>query len=108
MDLHVLASASEAFPNVIAETMLCGTPNVVTDVGDSAIIVGDSGWVVPPRDPHQLARAITAAYDEWEQHPTDWQQRRDTVRRRIADRFTMKKMADAYEAVWRKVAGMPG
>jgi len=108
MDLHVLASASEAFPNVIAETMLCGTPNVVTDVGDSAIIVGDTGWVVPPRDPHQLARAITAAYDEWEQHPTDWQQRRDTVRRRIADRFTMKKMADAYEAVWRKVAGMPG
>lgn len=104
IDLHVLSSLSEAFPNTVAETMLAGTPNVVTDVGESALIVGETGWVVPPRDPRKLAAAIEAAYREWKERPDQWQRRRVSARERVARNFSFEKMAKAYHDVWKKVA----
>ena len=58
LDLLVSSSLGEGFSNVIAEAMSCGVPCVVTDVGDSAMIVGSFGEVVPPRQPDVMARAI--------------------------------------------------
>ena len=49
-DVYVSSSLSESFSNSIGEAMACGLPCVVTDVGDSKLIVGETGLVVPAQD----------------------------------------------------------
>jgi glycosyltransferase involved in cell wall biosynthesis len=105
LDLHILSSSfGEAFPNVVAEAMASGTPCVVTDVGDSEFIIGETGWCAPPREPEQLAEAIRAAHLEWSLQPDRWQVRTRNARHRIVENFTLAKMIDGYEQIWMQVA----
>lgn len=101
LDFHVLPSASEAFPNVVAEAMACGTPCIVTDVGDAAMIVGDTGWIVPPKNPDLLARAIEEASQGWRSE--NYSRRRMQARARIVGNFSLERMTKAYIYLWQSV-----
>lgn len=59
-DLGILCSHEEGFSNAILEGMAAGLPMVVTNVGGNAeaVIDGETGLVVPARDPQRLAAAI--------------------------------------------------
>jgi len=103
LDMHVLSSCAEGFPNVVAEAMACGTPCVVTDVGDAAYILGDTGPVAPPEQPGVLAGAIEAVLAQLAERG------RDAVgqagRRRVLDMFDLQRMVDAYTEVWARISG---
>jgi glycosyltransferase involved in cell wall biosynthesis len=99
-DIHILSSMGEAFPNVVAEAMACCTPCVVTDVGDAAAIVGNTGWVAPPKNHVLLAEVIEKAIQEVRQ-TEKWQLRRRASRDRIVRNYSMCRMVESYEKEWR-------
>lgn len=102
IDLHILPSShGEAFPNVLAEAMACGTPCVTTDVGDAALIVGQTGWVVTPQDPQALADSIIKAIEEMQNKPIIWAKRKDACRERVTEMFSIEKMLTAYHDTWK-------
>jgi glycosyltransferase involved in cell wall biosynthesis len=104
LDLHVLSSQVEGFPNVLAEAMASGTPCVSTDVGDAEYIVADLGWIVPRKDPVALADALGKALTEYRDSPEYWQRRRTDCEKHIRENLGMQRMVDSYAEVWRSVA----
>ena len=98
LDVATLSSAfGEGFPNVLAEAMACGVPCVATDVGDSAAIVGDTGLVVQPRD----AAALAAAWERLRSEGNDSRAARGAAaRQRVADRYALAKMIEAYRTLY--------
>jgi glycosyltransferase involved in cell wall biosynthesis len=98
LDIHVMSSFSEGFPNVLAEAMACGTPCISTDVGDAAQIVGASGRIVPPRDPAALADAVRHMLAE--RRGPGWSARQAAARRHILENFSMERMLASYHEAW--------
>jgi glycosyltransferase involved in cell wall biosynthesis len=92
--LDIVTSSSiygEGFPNVIGEAMACGVPCVVTDVGDNARIVDDTGIVVPPNKPDALC-------DGWKRMLKSTSSisagRTAVIREHIVDRFSIKRLIE--------------
>lgn len=107
VDLVVSSSISEAFPLVLGEAMLCGTVCVATDVGDSAIILGESGRIVPPSDAAAMADACVALLSL---APADRAAAGAAARQLIAERFDLTSVTRQYEKLYDAVlleAGKP-
>jgi glycosyltransferase involved in cell wall biosynthesis len=100
LDVVVSSSWTEAFPNVVGEAMACGVSCVVTDVGDSAWIVGETGRVVRPRDPGALAAAVQGVLTL---EPSARRMLGLAARRRVEREFSLGAVADRYEDLYRSV-----
>lgn len=95
LDLVACSSPwGEGFPNVVAEAMATGIPCVVTDVGDSPHIVGDTRWVCPPQDARSLAQTLINAMDRMHQNTYD----RASLRQRIEGLFGVENLLQATAA----------
>jgi len=99
LDIHILSSRSEAFPNVIAEAMACCTPCVSTDVGDARIIIGENGWLAPTMNAPALAEKLQQAL-RLRENPVLWENLRKSTRQHIIEHFSIEKMAEKYNNTW--------
>ena len=99
LDIYIQSSSyGEGFPNVVAEAMACGTPCVVTDVGDAALIVDNNGWIVPPNNSIKLANAIEKALIE--KTSSHWDKRCEEARIRIKKNYDINNMIKLYNNLW--------
>jgi len=101
MDIVVSSSLGESFPNVVAEAMSCEVPCVVTDVGDSAVIVGDTGRVVPPRNPMALSDAMLGLVTLNRETRCHLGM---TARRRIQEHFALPNSVSRYQDLYGDLA----
>lgn len=100
LDIACSASVSEGFPNVVAEAMACGVPSVVTDVGDSAMIVGETGLVVPSKDP----RALAKAWLELIQMGSDERVALGlAARRRVEEHYNLPQIVSQYQKLYEEL-----
>ncbi|MES9807208.1 GT4 family glycosyltransferase PelF [Streptomyces cinereoruber] len=96
----MLSSISEGFPFTLIEAMSCGRATVSTDVGGVREAVGDTGLVVPPRDPAAMAEAALALLG-------DAARRRamgEAARLRVIERFTLRQTVDTFRAIYHELA----
>jgi glycosyltransferase involved in cell wall biosynthesis len=92
----MLSSISEGFPFTLIEAMSCGRCTVSTDVGGVREAVGDTGLVVPPRDPKAMAMAaLELLRDPARRTSMGWE-----ARLRVIDQFTLRQTIDAFRDVY--------
>jgi glycosyltransferase involved in cell wall biosynthesis len=100
-DVFVLSSVAEALPNVILEAMAAGLPVVATRVGGlpEAVVPGETGLLVSPRDVDGLAEALKSLLDDPETRRSLGQKGRE----RVLDQFSFGAMVSRHEEVWTRL-----
>ena len=100
MFFTLTSSFGEGFPNVIGEAMACGVPCVATDVGDSKLIIGETGIIVPARDPQKLSGAWISLLNMDDKNRVELGL---TARQRIIKHYHLemiqKKYLDLYDSI---------
>ena len=97
IDVFLMTSITEGFPNVLVEAMASGLPCISTDVGDTKYIVQDLGRIVPPRNAQALAQAIL----KYVQQSNDEKlQLKQAVRERVEAYFSIEQVSRQYMQVW--------
>lgn len=103
MDVSVLCSKVEGFPNAVLESMAAGTPVVATAVGGTKELIehGETGRLVTTRSPEDLANEIAWVLEHPEQSAAMAQRASQFVRTEL----TSEKMVDGYRALYSELLG---
>jgi glycosyltransferase involved in cell wall biosynthesis len=100
-DVSVSSSAyGESFSNVLGEAMACGIPCVSTNVGGAEEVLGNTGIIIPPRDPEALAKGIVKILTL----PNDQRQLMgQKSRERVLENFDINRIAQTYMNFWKEL-----
>ncbi|MFQ5877267.1 MAG: glycosyltransferase family 4 protein [Acidobacteriota bacterium] len=93
----------DASSTVLKESLACGVPAVATAIGGAVEILrpGETGLVVPPRDPGRLAEAILSLLDD----PGRAREMGRRGSRDVARRFTPERLTSNILKVYESVVG---
>ena len=103
LDISINCSISEGFPNVVGESMSCGVPCIVTDVGESSLIVSDTGLVVGINNPEQLFSAMDKLIK------LGFKGRKklgELARRRIKNNYSTMDIINKYEKLYDNIGSI--
>lgn len=100
MDIYCLHSRTEGFPNGLGEAMAMSLPCVATDVGDAALLLADTGLIVPKENPLALAEGIKQLLAMTTEQRVILGQK---AKARIHSEFTMERCRERFEAVYQQV-----
>ncbi len=105
-DVLVTASDFESFGMANVEAMACGIPVVSTNVGGPAdtVLDGQTGYLVPPRDPEALAAAVRRLLDD----PARRAEMGRAARAHVEERLDVRFYADRFDAVMAEIVGAAG
>lgn len=105
LDVFVMASRYEGLPCAVAEAMTAGLPVVATAVNavPDVVLPGETGLLVSPERPLQLAVAVQYMLDE----PAEAARMAAAGHRLIADRFTPESLAAVLAAAYGSGPGIP-
>ncbi len=97
-DVFVLPSVVEGMSNALLEAMAVGRPVVATDVGGNPEVVvdGETGLIVPPGDPHQLAASVQKLLES----PEMAAEMGAAGRRRVIERYQIDVMTRRIEELY--------
>jgi glycosyltransferase involved in cell wall biosynthesis len=97
-DVFCISSAwGEGFPNVLGEAMAVGIPCVATDVGDSSIVLGDTDFIVSPKNYKELADKIMFLLKQNKEYRKELGEK---ARQRIVENYSIESITNQYEEMY--------
>jgi len=95
------ALGRDGIPLTVIESMACGVPPIITDVGGARELVeqGTSGIIVRRRSPRAIGEALAWLYE----HPAERRAMGEAARERIRTRFTLEHAVEAHLALYRNL-----
>jgi glycosyltransferase involved in cell wall biosynthesis len=97
-DIYVSSSLGESFSNAIGEAMACELPCIVTNVGDSRAIIGDTGKVVEARDYVSLCNSILSFINA-----NDLREKGKSARIRVSENYDIRDIVQVFQDVFNKL-----
>ena len=100
IDLLLLTSHTESFPNVVAEAMLCSTPVLSSNAGCSKKIINDCGFIMNNNDYSSIFKNLKKFLKFFISKKKEWKILKKKSQLRIKKNYSIKKMANIYFENW--------
>ncbi len=97
IDLLILTSHSECFPNVLIESMSCGVPCLSTNVGEASKIIGKTGWVINNKSASVLSSKLIEITIDGK---SKIEKLKNLCRGRIKEYYSIERMIAKYKKLY--------